>query len=125
MPDFSLGRRLDGRLASIAAIAALGSPGPVSRQVAGNPVTAAVPLLFGGLGEPVYRLALGGCASIAISTTFDLRQAGERTWITRLATSSFVFAPNAAMCGAAACASSAATLSHFSTTTTVDRKSTR
>src|SRR5215208_2028297 len=43
-------------------------------------------------------------------------QAGERIWITRLARSSLVFAPYAAMCGAAACALSASMLSHFSTT---------
>jgi hypothetical protein len=40
-------------------------------------------------------------------------------WITRLARSSFVFAPQAALCGAAACALSASMLSHFSTTTKV------
>ena len=41
---------------------------------------------------------------------------GERMWITRLAMKSLVFAPYAAICGAAACAFKASMLSHFSRT---------
>src|SRR5258706_16291763 len=69
------------------------------------------------LGDPrrlAFTLALAASASIANRTTFDPDQAGERMWITRLAISSLVLAPYAAMYGAPPLALSTAPLSHLS-----------